>query len=118
MDQADPSGEVLNIITGAVQGGLVASGAGIPVALASNFLAGAAGSAEEQYISEGKVDARKSITSVLTNAVSNAIYGTQPLKSVGGAFLRGAGAGAAIAGNNYISDLTGQNPGWGRTQGS
>ena len=100
-------------ITGAVQGGLVASGAGIPVALASNFLAGAAGSAAEQYISEGKVDARKSITSGLTNAVSNAIYGTKPLNSVKGAFLRGAGAGAATAGINYISDLTGQNPGWG-----
>ena len=100
-------------ITGAVQGGLVASGAGIPVALASNFLAGAAGSAAEQYISEGKVDARKSITSGLTNAVSNAIYGTRPLDSVKGAFLRGAGAGAATAGINYISDLIGQNPGWG-----
>ncbi len=90
----------------------MASGAGIPVALASNFLAGAAGSAAEQYISEGKVDARKSITSGLTNAVSNAIYGTRPLKSVGGAFLRGAGAGAATAGINYISDLIGQKPGW------
>ncbi len=100
-------------ITGAVQGGLVASGAGIPVALASNFLAGAAGSAAEQYISEGKVDARKSITSGLTNAVSNAIYGTKPLNSVKDAFLRGAGAGAATAGINYISDLIGQNPGWG-----
>ena len=99
-------------ITGAVQGGLVASGAGIPVALASNFLAGTAGSAAEQYISEGKVDARKSITSGLTNAVSNAIYGTKPLKNVGDAFLRGAGAGAATAGINYISDLIGQNPGF------
>ena len=29
-------------------------------------------------------------------------------------FLRGAGVGAATAGINYISDLIGQNPGWGR----
>ena len=100
-------------IVGAVQGGLLASGAGIPVALASNFMAGAAGSAAEQYISEGKVDARKSITSGLTNAVSNAIYGTRPLNSMKGAFLRGAGAGAATAGINYISDFIRQNPGYG-----
>lgn len=98
-------------ITGAVQGGLLASGAGIPVALAGNFLAGTAGSAAEQYISEGRVDARKSITSGLTNAVSNAIYGTRPLKSAADAFLRGAGAGAATAGINYLSDLIGQKPG-------
>ncbi len=100
-------------IVGAVQGGLLASGAGIPVALASNFMAGTVGSAAEQYISEGKIDAGKSITSGLTNAVSNAIYGTRPLNSMKGAFLRGAGAGAATAGINYISDLIGQNPGWG-----
>ena len=100
-------------IVGAVQGGLLASGAGIPVALASNFLAGAAGSAAEQYISEGKIDAGKSITSGLTNAVSNAIYGTRPLNSMKGAFLRGAGAGAATAGINYISDFIRQNPGYG-----
>ena len=75
-------------------------------------LAGTAGSAAEQYISEGKVDTRGSITSGLTSAVSNAIYGTKPLKSVGDVFLRGAGAGAATAGINYISDLIGQKPGW------
>ena len=102
-------------IVGAVQGGLVASGAGIPVALASNFLAGTAGSAAEQYISEGKIDAGKSITSGLTNAVSNAIYGTKPLKGVINAGLRGAGAGAATAGINYISDFIRQNPGYGGT---
>ena len=112
VDYADPTGEVLNIIGGTVQGGLVASGAGIPMALASNFLAGTAGSAAEQYISEGKVDARKCITRGLTNAVCNAMYGTRPLGSVGEAFLRGAGAGAATAGINYISDLIGQKPGW------
>ena len=102
-------------IVGAVQGGLLASGAGIPVALASNFLAGTAGSAAEQYISEGKIDAGKSITSGLTNAVSNAIYGTKPLKGVINAGLRGAGAGAATAGINYISDFIRQNPGYGGT---
>ena len=99
-------------IIGAVQGGLVASGAGIPVALASNFMAGTVGSATEQLISEGKIDARKSITSGLTNAVSNAIYGTDPLKGVINAAVRGAGAGAATAGINYISDFIGQKPEW------
>ena len=33
---------------------------------------------------------------------------------MGDVFLRGAGVGAATAGINYISDLIGQNPGWGR----
>lgn len=97
-------------IVGAAQGAMVGSGVGIPAALAVNFLAGTAGSAAEQYISEGKVDARKSITSGLTNAVSNAIYGTNPLGSVEEAFLRGLGAGAATSAINYISDFIGQEP--------
>ena len=61
------------------------------------------------------MDARKSITSGLTNAVSNAIYGTRPLKGVGDALLRGAGAGAATAGIDYISDYMRQTPGWSGT---
>ena len=97
-------------ITGAAQGGLLASGAGIPVALATNFLAGTAGSAAEQYISTGRVDTRKSITNGLNNAVSNLIYGTNPLGSVKEAFGRGFGAGAATSAINYISDLIGQKP--------
>ena len=92
-------------ITGAVQGGLLASGAGIPLALAANFAAGTAGSAAEQYIGTGKVSARKSVTSGLTNAVSNLIYGTSPLGSAKEAFARGFGAGAAASGINYLSDL-------------
>ena len=92
-------------ITGAVQGGLLASGAGIPMALAANFAAGTAGSAAEQYIGTGKVDARKSVTGGLTNAVSNLIYGTKPLGSAKEAFARGFGAGAAASGINYLSDL-------------
>ena len=95
-------------IVGAAQGGLLASGAGIPAALVTNFFAGMAGSAAEQYIGTGKVDTRRSVTQGLTNAISNAIYGTNPLGSVKEAFLRGAGAGAATSGINYLSDTLGQ----------
>lgn len=56
------------------------------------------GSAAEQYISTGQ------------NAVSNLIYGTNPLGSVKEAFGRGFGAGAATSAINYISDLIGQKP--------
>ncbi len=98
-------------ITGATQGGLIASGVGIPAALGMNFLAGTAGNAAEQYIGGGKVNARESITGGLTNAVSNAIYGNNPLKGVKDAFKRGAGAGAATSGLNYLSGILGQNPG-------
>ena len=62
-----------------------------------------------------RVDAGESITRGLTNAVSNAIYGTKPLKGVINAGLRGAGARAATAGINYISDFIRQNPGYGGT---
>ena len=47
--------------------------------------------------------------------VSNAIYGTKPLTGVVNAFLRGAGAGAATNGIDYISDYMRQTPGWSRT---
>ena len=97
-------------ITGAVQGGLMASGAGFPLAFAANFLAGTTGSAAEQYISTGQVDTRKSITSGLTNAVSNMIYGTNPLRSVKEAFGKGTLVGAATSAIDYLSDFTGQKP--------
>ena len=53
----------------------------MPLAMLADFTAGTAGSALEQWISEGEVSARKSITSGLTNAVSGAIYGNNPMKS-------------------------------------
>ena len=109
IDWKEALGSGINgLITGATQGGLLASGAGIPAALFANTLAGTAGSAAEQYIGSGKIDARKSITSGLNNAVSNAIYGTRPLGSVKEAFGRGVGAGAATSALNYISDTLGE----------
>ena len=56
------------------------------------------------------MDTRKSITNGLNNAVSNLIYGTNPLGSVKEAFGRGFGVGAATSAINYISDLIGQKP--------
>ena len=109
IDWKEALGSGINgLITGATQGGLLASGAGIPAALFANTLAGTAGSAAEQYIGSGKIDARKSITSGLNNAVSNAIYGTRPLGSMKEAFGRGVGAGAATSALNYISDTLGE----------
>ena len=97
-------------ITGLTQGVLLSSGAGIPVALAANFAAGMTGSAAEQYIGTGGVNLGRSFTDGLTNAISNLIYGTNPLGSVGEAFGRGFGAGAATAGINYLADFLGQKP--------
>lgn len=91
-------------ITGAVQGALIGSGVGLGVSLAANFIGGTLGSAAEQQISTGRVDTRKAVTSGITNAVSNAIYGTKKLTGFGDAFKRGAAAGAVISGINYISD--------------
>ena len=132
VNRVDPDGEFWNIVAGAGLGGVFGGIGGFVSSAvsqklngekvdwkkargsaANGFMAGTVGSAAEQYISEGKIDAGKSITSGLTNAVSNAIYGTRPLNSMKGAFLRGAGAGAATAGINYISDFIRQNPGYG-----
>ena len=98
---------VKGAITGATQAGLLASGAGFPTALFANALAGTAGSAAEQYIGGGRIDPEKSILGGLSNAVSNAIYGTDPLGSGKEAFLRGMGDGAANAALSYLFDTTG-----------
>ena len=95
---------VKGAITGATQAGLLASGAGFPTALFANALAGTAGSAAEQYIGGGRIDPEKSILGGLSNAVSNAIYGTDPLGSGKEAFLRGMGDGAANAALSYLFD--------------
>jgi hypothetical protein len=98
------------LITGATQGGLLASGAGIPAALFGNNLAGTAGSAAEQGIGSGKIDPVKSIIDGLSNAVGNRWYKSDGLKSAKDAFKRGAGSGAIISGLNYISDTLFQKP--------
>lgn len=89
---------------GAVRGALADSETKIPLAFAADFAARTLGSALEQYISEGKVSARKSIIRGLTNMASNTFYGTGKLGSLREAFLRGAGAGATSSGINYIFD--------------
>lgn len=98
-------------VVGTVRGGLISTGVGIPLAFAADFAAGTLGSTLEQYISEGKVSTRKSITRGLTNAAGNLIYGTGKPGSLGEAFLRGFGAGASTSGINYISDALGSSQG-------
>ena len=87
--------------------GMVVSGAGVVATVATDFIAGIVGSAVEQKISRGTVGLRESLTGGLTNAVSGAIYGKNPLKSIWSSVGRGAGAGAATAAINYISDAIG-----------
>ena len=62
-------------VVGVARGALAGTGVGIPLAFATDFAAGTLGSALEQYISEGKVSARKNVTSGLTNAIGNMFYG-------------------------------------------
>ena len=94
-------------VVGAVRGALIGSGAGLPVVLVSDFTAGTVGSTLEQLITGGKADAGKSIAGGLANAVSGAIYGNNPLGSLKEAFGRGAAAGAATSGINYLSEVFG-----------
>lgn len=94
-------------VVGAVRGALVSSGAGLAVSLASNFAAGAVGSSWEQNINKGSIDLRESVTSGLINAVSGAIYGSNPLKSGKSAFWRGAASGAATSALNNLSNAWG-----------
>ena len=95
------------MVVGAVRGALIGSGAGLPVALVSDFTAGTVGSTLEQLITGGKANAGKSIAGGLTNAVSGAIYGNNPLGSLKEAFIKGAKAGAATSGINYLSEVFG-----------
>ncbi len=98
------------IVTGAVKGALIGSGAGIPVAFGADFAAGAAGSLLEQAISGERVNAGRGILGGLSNAVSGAIFGNVPFKNAGQAFGKGALAGAATSGLGYLSDLAGRQP--------
>ncbi len=95
------------MVVGAVRGALIGSGAGLPVALVSDLTAGTVGSTLEQLITGGKANAGKSIAGGLTNAVSGAIYGNDPLGSLKEAFIKGAKAGAATSGINYLSEVFG-----------
>lgn len=81
---------------------MVGSGAGIALSLAANFAAGSIGSAFEQKISRGNINFKESMAGGLTNAVSGAIYGKNPLKNAKNAFWRGAGSGAATSAINYL----------------
>ena len=98
------------MVTGAVKGALIGSGAGIPVAFGADFAAGAAGNLLEQAISGERVNAGRGILGGLSNAVSGAIFGNVPFKNAGQAFGKGALAGAATSGLGYLSDLIGRQP--------
>ena len=97
-------------IVGAVKGAVAGSGVGLPLAIAADFTAGTIGSAVEQGISEGVVDAGKSIAGGLTNAVNGLIYGNDTLKSLGEAAVKGAASGALTSGINYLADVTSLQP--------
>ena len=97
-------------IVGAVKGAVAGSGVGLPLAIAADLAAGTLGSMAEQAISEGVVDAGKSIAGGLTNAVNGLIYGNDTLKSLGEAAGRGAASGALTSGINYLADVTGPQP--------
>ncbi len=85
----------------------ITSGVDLPMAVGLDFVAGTLGDAAERWITDGEFNPRKSITSGLANAAGGRIYGNDPLKSAGSAFLRGFGSGAATSGINYISEFLG-----------
>ena len=83
------------------------SGAGIPLAFATDFIAGSIGDALEQKITTGRVNLGKSLRSGAENALSEMLYGTGELKGVGDAFLRGARTGAVMSGIKNLTDAFG-----------
>ena len=104
-------------IVGAVKGAVAGSGVGLPLAIAADFTAGTLGSVAEQAISEGVVDAGKSIAGGLTNAVNGLIYGNGALQSLKEAAVKGAASGALTSGINYLADVTGPQPAARRSPG-
>jgi len=104
-------------IVGAVKGAVAGSGVGLPLAVAADFTAGTIGSAVEQGISEGVVDAGKSIAGGLTNAVNGLIYGNGALRSLRESAVKGAASGALTSGINYFADVTGPQPAARRSPG-
>ena len=91
-------------VTGAARGALIGSGAGIPLAFATDFTAGSIGDALEQKITTGKVNLGKSLIGGAENALSQMLYGTGELKSAGEAFAKGFGVGAVSSGLRNIED--------------
>ena len=97
-------------IVGAVKGAVAGSGVGLPLAIAADLAAGTLGSMAEQAISEGVVDAGKSIAGGLTNAVNGLIYGNGALQSLKEAAVKGAASGALTSGINYFADVMSPQP--------
>lgn len=94
-------------VIGAVRGAVIGTGIGIPSAFAADFAAGAAGSALEQLITGGSVDAGGSILAGAQNALGQLAYGTGELTGVGNAFARGARTGAVSAALDNLADAFG-----------
>ncbi len=94
-------------VVGAAKGALIGSGAGIPIAFATDFAAGSVGNALEQKITKGRVDLGESLISGAGNALSEVLYGTGPIRGVKDAFLRGARTGAVMSGLDNIADTVG-----------
>ena len=86
---------------------MIGTGIGIPSAFAADFAAGAAGSALEQLITGGSVDAGGSILAGAQNALGQLAYGTGELTGVGNAFARGARTGAVSAALDNLADAFG-----------
>ena len=91
-------------VVGAARGALIGSGAGIPFAFATDFVAGSVGNALEQGITTGKVNLGKSLLGGAENAVSQMLYGTGKLNGVKDAFRRGAKTGAVSSGLRNIGE--------------
>ena len=94
-------------VIGAVRGAVIGTGIGIPSAFAADFAAGAAGSALEQLITGGSVDAGGSILAGAQNALGQLAYGTGELTGVGNAFARGARTGAVSSALDNLADAFG-----------
>ncbi len=94
-------------VVGAAKGALIGSGAGIPIAFATDFAAGSVGNALEQKITKGRVDLGESLISGAGNALSEVLYGTGPIRGVKDAFLRGARTGAVMSGLDNIARAAG-----------
>lgn len=94
-------------VVGAAKGALIGSGAGIPLAFATDFAAGSIGNALEQGITKGRVDLGESLISGAGNALSQMLYGTGKLTSAKDAFIRGARTGAVMSGFDNITRAAG-----------
>ena len=86
------------------RGAVIGTGIGIPAAFGADFAAGTAGSALEQLITGGRVDAGGSLLAGARNALGQLVYGTGELKNVGNAFARGAGPGAVSAALDSLAE--------------